>query len=66
MCYKAIEKYYNADGKQIEHLCGFGYCKDLEEARQTYRAGIHIYEISETELKELQEAVKKMQFQIHK
>lgn len=58
-CYKAIEKYFNADGKQIENLCGFGYCKDLEEARKKYRAGIHILEISEAELKELQAEVRK-------
>lgn len=55
--YKAIERFFEDGGVEREHLCGFGYCRDIKEAQKTYRSGIIITEISENELKELKEEV---------
>lgn len=53
ICYKAVERYFSEDGEQVEHLCGFGRCDDIDEARRIYRAGIHIVVITDAELLEL-------------
>jgi hypothetical protein len=53
ICYKAIERFFENGKTEREHLCGFGYCRDLKDAQKTYRSGIIISEISEDELKEL-------------
>lgn len=58
MNYKAVERYYNADGVLVENLCGFGDVKSLEEARREYRPGIIITEITQEELLQLRESVK--------
>lgn len=55
--YKAIERFFDNGENEIEHLCGFGFCRDIKEAQKTYRSGIIITEISENELKELKEEV---------
>lgn len=55
MCYKAVEKYYNFEGQEIINVCGYGYCKDLEEAQSLYSARVRIEEIKESDLKILLE-----------
>ena len=54
-CYKAIEKYFDENGDAVNHLCGYGYCSELEEVKSEYKAGIIITEISETELQDLRQ-----------
>lgn len=55
MKYKAVERYYNADGVLVEKLCGFG---EDENPSQKYRPGIIITEITQEELLQLRESVK--------
>ena len=56
MNYKALVRYYDFDGKEVEKVCGFGEVKDFQEARETYSPRTEIVEITATELKNLRQS----------
>lgn len=56
MNYKALVRYYDFDGKEVEKVCGFGEVKDFQEARETYSPRTEIVEITDTELKKLRQS----------
>ena len=49
VAYKAYQLYQNGR----EHICGFGYCASLEEARSKWAKGVKVVEITDAELAEL-------------
>lgn len=55
MNYKALVRYYDFDGKEVEKVCGFGEVKNFQEARETYSPRTEIVEITDTELKNLRQ-----------
>ena len=55
MNYKAYQVYQN--GK--EHLCGYGRVSTLEDARSKWAKNVKVVEISDAELKELEDAQRK-------
>ena len=56
MNYKALVRYYDFDGKEVEKICGFGEVKDFQEAKETYSPRTVIVEITNTELKNLRQS----------